>query len=215
MDNSSSSSDNEVIEEINTNDAQDASADGFSPAGPSEEPPALTEMESSIQKHGAKGRELYQETPWPCILLWKLAKFRPGGVSDEEWATMTSRRLMPRDLFMMYGVLSLWNELPHYGDEHFGRMHAIYSLLTSNAQAFVKVLRQAPEKLGIKPISPLDLKFNKTIFDAWNSYEADEAIRAQSRSWEDAKEAAPANEDASASLDGQETIGSESNKEEA
>ena len=159
------------------------------------------EMEASIQKHGEKGRELYQETPWPCVLLWKLAKFRPGGVTDKEWTAMSSRRLMPRDLFMMYGVLSLWNELPHYEDEYFGRMHAIYSLLTCNMQAFAKVLRQAPETLGIKPINRLNLKFNKTLLAAWDSYEEDEIVRGQSHEWDEknAAESASASADAGAS----------------
>ena len=134
-----------------------------------------------IERHAKEGRELYQEAQWPCVLLWRLVKFRPGGVTDGEWRKMTEARLSPIDVYAMYGVLSMWDLLPHYGDEHFGRMHAIHIMLSNNPQAFVKVLREAPEKLGVPSIDPSELSSNPTLKKAWYTFDADEAIRERVR----------------------------------
>lgn len=141
-----------------------------------EETPETPEMSETELRHAMEGRKLYQGAAWPAILLWKTDRFRPEGPSDAEWARMTGRKLPPRDTMMVLAIMALWESAQHYEDL-FARLHALFATLSTNQEAFAKVLREAPARLGIRPVERDLLKFDQRLLEAWDNYEKDEARR--------------------------------------
>ena len=135
------------------------------------------ERVEAMVRHSQEGRKLYQGAAWPAVLLWKVAKFRPEGPTDAEWKRTVEQKLPPREVMMVLAIMALWNSAEHYGDEHFGRMHAIFGVLSGNPEAFAKILRELPERLGIAPIEREALTYDKRLLEFWDNYDNDEARR--------------------------------------
>lgn len=155
-------------------DATQEDADSDVPVPPQEQSGGLR---LEMLRHAAEGRAMYHKARWPAVLLWKLAGFRPENVSDKDWKYMMTQKLPDNEIVMMYGIMALWDRAEHYGEECFGRMHALFGLLSTNHEAFAKVLRSVPERLGIAPIDRDMLKFDARLVDAWDKFEKHEHIR--------------------------------------
>lgn len=152
-------------------------ADSDVPSNEDQEKKAPTPQQMEMLRHAAEGREMYHKARWPAVLLWKLAGFRPENISDKDWKYMMAQKLPDNEIVMMYGIMALWDRAEHYGEECFGRMHALFGLLSTNHEAFAKVLRSVPERLGIAPIDRDMLKFDARLVDAWDKFEKHEHIR--------------------------------------